>query len=230
MIRGRLIVVAFVVAVSQSSVGHAAPNGVQWTPDGSHILVNKDVGPERWAIALELENLSATGNVFFADGRPPAFVWCEKTAHTFEQTSGEITLQYRCFGSEGSAGGFGIDDWTLISEEVSLPASFFVPPAETCDLHNALNGPHAQSATSFWDCTGSGGAFEFRVFGDGTAVTTKTGAFAYDIVGQACKFAEVSEGGFLDAEYAPSRDRLTLYEVTPTVDHLTLSECYRRGL
>jgi len=230
MVRSRLILIALLMAVARSSLAHAAPNGVQWTPDGSHILVNKDVGAERWSIALNLGDLSATGNVFFTDGRTPAFIWCEKTADEFDSTIGEITLQYRCFGSQGSVGGFGIDDWTLISEEVFLPLSFFVPSAETCDLHDAINGPRAQNATSYWDCNGNGGAFEFRVFGDGTAATTKTGIFTFDVVGQACKFAKVAEGSFLDAEYAPSRDRLTLYELTPAVDHLTLSECYRHNL
>ena len=225
-----LIVIALFMALSGPSGAHAAPNGVQWTPDGSHILVNKDVGPERWAIALDLADLSATGNVFFADGRPPAFIWCEKTADEFDPAIGEIALQYRCFGSDGAVGGFGIDDWTLISEEVPLPASFFVPPAETCDLHDAVNGPNAQNAISYWDCSGNGGPFQLQVFSDGTGVSTTTGPLVFDVVDQACTFGQLSDGSFLDTEYSPSHDRLTVYEVPPDVDNLTLSECYRSDL
>ncbi len=224
------IVMTLLAALAGASAAEAAPNGVQWTPDGSHLLVNKDVGQERWTIALDLEHLSATGNVFFVDGRAPAFLWCETVSSEFERAIGEITLRYRCFGSDVALGGFGIDDWTLISEQVFLPLSFFVPPAETCDLRDAVNGPNAQNATSFWECTGNGGAFQFQVFGNGTGVSTASGPLVFDVVGDACAFARLADGSFLDAEYAPSRDRLTLFEIPPGVDRLTLSECYRTEL
>jgi len=227
--RWRLIVALAMVAPG-ATVAHAAPGGVQWTPDSARILVNKDVGAERWAITLNLADVSATGNVFFVDGRSPAFIWCEKITQEFEPSIGELTLQYRCFGSDAAEGGFGLDDWDLISDEVFLPASFFIPPAETCDLRNAVSGPNAQNATSFWECNGNGGTLQFQVFGDGTGVSTATGPFEFDVIDQACTFGRLSDGSFLDLEYSPSRDRLTLYEITPAVDQFTLSECYRTDL
>lgn len=54
----------------------ARESGIQGTPDGKRILVNKDVGAERYAIAQDEDDRSATGNVFFTDARPPAFLVC----------------------------------------------------------------------------------------------------------------------------------------------------------
>ena len=224
------IVVALAVALSGATVVDAAPGGVQWTPDSARVLVNKDVGAERWAITLNLADVSATGNVFFVDGGSPAFIWCEKIGHDFEPSIGELTLLYRCFGSDRAVGGFGIDDWSLISDEVFVPASFFVPEAETCDLRDAVNGPNAENATSFWECNGNGGTFQFQVFVNGTGVSTATGPFEFDVIDQACSFGRLSDGSVLDVEYSPSRDLLTLYEITPSVDQFTLSECHRGDL
>jgi hypothetical protein len=69
--------VAMVVLATAGGAG-ADNRGVQITPDGKRVLVNKDVGTERWAITLN-ENGSATGNVFRSDGGPPAFVFCAPT-------------------------------------------------------------------------------------------------------------------------------------------------------
>src|SRR5437762_2371030 len=117
-----------------ATIADAAPTGVQWTPDGLRILVNKDVGDERWAITWNLSDVSTTGNVFFRDDRAPAFVWCQNTDHDFVASIGELNLQFRCFGADPSFGGFHFADWTVISDSVVLPTSFFIPPAETCDL------------------------------------------------------------------------------------------------
>jgi len=111
-----------------------------------------------------------------------------------------------------------------------LPASFFIPEAETCDLSDAVNGPNAQDASSFWECNGSGGSFQFQVFGNGTGVSTATGPFEFDVIDQACTFGRLADGSFLDVEYSPSRDRLTVYEIPPSVDQFTLSECTRADL
>ena len=223
------IVVALAAALWSPMVAHAAPGGVQWAPDGAHILVNKDVGDERWAISLTLADMSSTGNVFFVESdQSPAFIWCEKTGHEFDSNAGEITLQYRCFGSDRAVGGFGIDDWDEISDEVFLPLSFFIPEAETCDLTDAVNGPDASGATTFWSCTGNGGTFELQVFGDGTGVSTEIGPFEFDVIGQACSFGRIEDNSFLDIEYSPSRDLLTVFEIPAAVDRMIVSEC-RRG-
>jgi hypothetical protein len=81
------MVVAAVVALP--AVGAAQNRGVQFTPDGKRVLVNKDVGNERWAITLN-ENGSATGNVFRSDGGPPAFIFC---------APGATANAFQCFGA-----------------------------------------------------------------------------------------------------------------------------------
>jgi len=222
-----LIVAALTLAFTGSPIAHAAVSGVQWTPDSARILVNKDVGVERWAITLNLSDFSATGNVFFSDGQDPAFIWCEKTGQAFDSGIGELNLQYRCFGSDRAIGGFTSPDWSLISDQVSLPLSFFIPEAETCDLRDALNGPSAVTARSYWNCGGSDGSFQFQVFSNGTAVSTATGPFDYDAVDEGCRVARLADGSYLDLEYSPSRDHLTVYETTTQVDRLIVSECER---
>lgn len=205
----------------------AAPTGVQWTPDGFQILVNKDVGNERWAITLNLADFSATGNVFFTDGSAPAFIWCQKTGESFDASAGELDLQYSCYGSDPGFGGFASNDWTLINDNVSLPLSFFIPAAETCDLHGALNGPDATSSGNYWNCGGSAGTFQLQVFGNGIAVSSATGTFNYNAVNEACRIARLNDGSYFDLEYSPSRDHLTVYETTTDVKQLIVSECER---
>jgi len=204
-----------------------APSGVQWTPDSARILVNKDVGQERWAITLNLSDFSASGNVFFTDGSAPAFIWCEKTGESFDSGVGELDLEYRCFGADAGFGGFASSDWTLISDNVILPLSFFIPDGETCDLSAALNGPNSVNANDFWNCGGSDGSFEFQVFSNGTGFSTATGAFDYDAIDEACRVARLDDNSYLDLEYSPSRDHLTIYETTANVDRLIVSECER---
>ena len=229
--RVRTIGIAGAFALCVSTATFAAVSGVQWTPDAARILVNKDVGAERWAITLNLNDLTATGNVFFSTGQAPSFIWCEKTDSEFDSQIGELTLQYRCLGSDRAVGGFALSDWSEISDEVFLPLSFFVPEAETCDLRDALNGANANNASSRWNCDGSEGRFEFQIFANGTASNTATGDnFDYDAVEQACMFAQLGDGSFLDVEYSPSRDHLTVYEIPSDVKSVIVSECERQDL
>ena len=67
------------------------------------------------------------------------------------------------------------------------------------------------------------------MFVNGTAISSATGAFDYDVIASACTIARV-EGGFLDVEYSPSRDHLTLYEIPSAVDQVTVSECDRQAV
>ena len=52
--------------------------GTRTTPDGKQVLISKDVGSERWAISMNLDDGTVTGNVF-RPGAEPSFVWCERT-------------------------------------------------------------------------------------------------------------------------------------------------------
>src|SRR4051812_7406412 len=95
------LVTALVCFVALAPTTNAQPGGVQWSPDGFRLLVNKDVGAERWAITLNLSDGSLTGNVFFADARPPAFIFCEKTGHNHEPSLARLTIHYRCSAADG---------------------------------------------------------------------------------------------------------------------------------
>lgn len=222
-----IIAALTLAATSATAPAFAAQSGVQWTPDSDRILVNKDVGSDRWAITLNVADFSATGNVFRSGGGDPAFVWCEKTGHSYDNSIGELDLGYRCFGADRGIGGFASDDWTLIADDIVLPLSFFIPEAETCDHAGALNGPSANAAGSFWNCGGSEGGFEFQLFGNGTGDNTATGPFVYDTINEACTVAVLDDGTFLDVEYSPSRDHLTIYETNGDVTTLIVSECER---
>ena len=222
-----LVVTAIALTLTVPRPSAAAPTGVQWTPDSNRLLVSKDVGNERWAITLNLSDFSASGNIYFTSGEAPGFVWCSKTGEDFDANVGELDLQYSCFGASSGFGGFTEGDWSLISDSVFLPLSFFIPPAETCDLSGALNGPSLASAGSVWNCGGSEGTFDFQVFANGTALSSATGAFDYDAASEGCRIAQLDDGSFLDLEYSPSLDHLTLYETTTDVKTLIVSECQR---
>ena len=102
----------------------ASRSGVQLAPDGKQTLISKDVGSERWAIALNAEDGSVLGNVFFADGGAPRFVSCERTGTAVDGAT------YRCFGADRCAlGPCAAEDWVLIAD-VTLPESFFLPPLD----------------------------------------------------------------------------------------------------
>ena len=225
----RMIAVACFV-LTTAVFSHAASGGVQWSPDGFRLFVNKDVGAERWSITLNLTDLTATGNIFFADGRAPAFVWCQRTGHNHEPNLAKLTLKYSCYGSDGAVGGFSFDDWALISDDVQLDAEFFAPDAETCDLSGVTNGPNASGATTYWDCGGTNGEFQFQAFDDGTGFSSAIGAFEFDLVNNGCGFGRRADGVYFNALYSPSRNLLTLYETDAQVERAALSECHRKPL
>jgi hypothetical protein len=91
--------------------------GIQRTPDGKRILVNKDVNNERWAITLN-DDGTAIGNVFRQGGGPPAFIVCDPlpAPHTFA-----------CYGADECAAEPCTDQFTFIAN-VTLPSDFFELP------------------------------------------------------------------------------------------------------
>lgn len=98
-------------------------SGLQVTPDEQRVLVNKDVGSERWAITRNLDDSTVTGNVFFPQGGDPLFVFCEQTG------TQEENLILSCSSAEVCrASPCGGDQWAPLAE-VALPESFFEPPS-----------------------------------------------------------------------------------------------------
>lgn len=108
-----------------------AGDGVQILPDGSQILVSKDVGSERWSIGMDLGEdhpLNLTGNVFRSDGGAPAFVWCSLTdVNGSADDIRNAVFSWACYASDRCpAPPCGADDWSFVSS-VSLPGRFFLP-------------------------------------------------------------------------------------------------------
>ncbi|MEW6271603.1 MAG: hypothetical protein AB1689_20155 [Thermodesulfobacteriota bacterium] len=101
--------------------------GYQLSPDGRQVLISRDVGGERWAIVEEQDGGTLTGNVFFPDGSPPQFVWCDPTIVVEDPDPLESQYGYDCFGS-ASCVGPDCPEWTFLGE-VTIPGSFFAPPA-----------------------------------------------------------------------------------------------------
>jgi hypothetical protein len=106
-----------------SAAGGAAEraSGVQITPDARRVLINKDVGDERWAIAVNLDDRTVTGTAF-ADGASPSFVWCEQKAIADDQ----VTLS--CSGAASCTGEPCAPEAWVALGDVGLPGAFFRPP------------------------------------------------------------------------------------------------------
>lgn len=127
--RRRASVTALALALVTTLAFAQRESGVRESRDGRQILVNKDVGEERWAIAYDHATGTVTGNVFFRDGSDPAYIWCGPTGTPGEIEPGAPDLSLSCFGSDpcedapcaGPA-------WSPIAN-VTLPVSFFLAEA-----------------------------------------------------------------------------------------------------
>lgn len=114
--------VGVMVLIATPALGQR-PSGVQVTPGGQIVLVSKDVGAERWAIARDTSDGTVTGNVFRVDGAPPQFLWCEEIGQS------EDTVALRCLGADACPlASCDEGEWGFVAE-VDVPASFFATPA-----------------------------------------------------------------------------------------------------
>jgi len=112
------------------STAHAG-DGVQITPDGTQILVNKDVGNERWAMSLsltEVNPLDVNGSIFRRDGGPAAFLHCP--VRDVEGSADDIrnaVFFWDCYVSDRCAAPpCTADQWSFVAR-VNLRGSFFLP-------------------------------------------------------------------------------------------------------
>jgi hypothetical protein len=71
------IVIAGIVHALAGPRVSARESGIQFSPDGKRVFVSKDVGDQRFAITLNTDDGTVTGNVFFPQGGEPRFVACE---------------------------------------------------------------------------------------------------------------------------------------------------------
>jgi hypothetical protein len=152
-----------------------------------------------------------------------------------------LTIMYSCFGSGSAQTVFDSNDWNSIGDDISLPASFFLPLPGPCDLTGATNGPNAGAATSVWQCDGLHQtdplSFTLQFFDDGNVVTSAGGSFQitpFTPSSGGCGFSGVSVGGVSDGavslSYAADRDVLNYLAVAPDVNRFFLSECHRQLL
>ena len=108
------------------TVASAAPalgqreSAITETPEGL-VLVQKDVGGDRWSVGFDPVTGTVTGNVFFANGSPPEFLWCTKLSGDAD------TLHLGCSAMGPCLQGPCADQWKPVSE-VALPTSFFAVP------------------------------------------------------------------------------------------------------
>lgn len=138
------------LGVTLAAPSAAAQSGVRDSLDGSSILVNKDVGEERWAISFHHASGTVTGNVFFPDGRDPAFVWCapEGEPGSIEPAAPDLALA--CYGSDPCDGApCAGPAWSFLAN-VTLPVSFFLvgdAPAPTASPTPAATPTPAPTST-----------------------------------------------------------------------------------
>ena len=116
-----------------------AQSGLQYTPDSKHLLINKDVGDERWAITENKDDGTVTGNVFFTDGRAPAFVWCLPTSVVDNPDPDLTQYSYDCYGTDTCTPD-SCPQWTFISS-VTLTGSFFKPKPQPTASPGATPSP-----------------------------------------------------------------------------------------
>ena len=114
-------------SVATTATGHALggagrASGIQITPDDERILINKDVGDQRWSIKRDLGDLTVTGNIFEPGGGDPQFLFCEQLNETAED------LQLRC-SSAASCSATECPAFEFIAD-VTLPKSFFALPGD----------------------------------------------------------------------------------------------------
>jgi hypothetical protein len=117
----------FAWALLLPALAHAQ-RGVQLTPDQRQILVNKDVGEERWAISLNLDDNTVTGNVYFPSGSDPEFLWCQYLSDNGAADQTRLEIVFSCFGADACVRSSDpLEGWSFIAN-VTVPGTFFIPP------------------------------------------------------------------------------------------------------
>ncbi len=131
----RNIAFAAATAILAMTGSAFAQAGVQLTPDSARYLISKDVGAERWAISVNVEDRTATGNVFMSDGSPTAFVWCDITDITPDPDPAQTVYTLSCWGADAcTAAPCAESEWSFIRDGIELTGSFLLPPGTSSTL------------------------------------------------------------------------------------------------
>ena len=146
------------VALLSIATTARAQTGATLTPNLRNHMVNKDIAAQRWTINLNLASedpdsvTNVTGNIFRADGGPPSFVLCQvrpDSSGTLNDPSS--TFRLTCQGTDAcqdTATACARDDWSLISDDVQIPASFFLPAGGLGNVARASSSSSSSSIAS----------------------------------------------------------------------------------
>lgn len=118
-----LAVQAARAAAAPASVGApaAAGKGIATTADSVKIMVNKDLGTERWAITWDEGGTRLTGNVFSPTG--VSFLDC----HVYSITGRDLNTDSLYMNCEGASGIVQPENWRRVASGVKLRLTFFIP-------------------------------------------------------------------------------------------------------
>lgn len=125
VVAARAAALALLAGLAPATTSHAF-SGFQTGVDGQQNIISRDVLGARWAIVEDLDDGTLIGNVFFPDGSPPQFVWCDLLSVVENPDPAQSVYSYDCFGSATCNPGL-CPDWTFIAS-VELSGSFFEPP------------------------------------------------------------------------------------------------------
>jgi hypothetical protein len=110
------LLAALVAVVLFASAYPTFASDVAFSPDNRFVLVQKNLGVQRWAIVRDQQDLSVTGNIFNPEGGSQ-FVSCTSLGNEM----------YHCLGNSGCTVSFCL--WDEIAT-VRVPESFFQVPAD----------------------------------------------------------------------------------------------------
>ena len=111
---------------SPAQISGETPSGLQVTPDEKRTLVSKDVGTDRWAITLNEDDASVTGNVY-SPGGEPTFLWCEFKSDNGVADPANVLLTYSCnVADRCEVGPCSPSEWSYL-QDVVVPGWFFQP-------------------------------------------------------------------------------------------------------
>ncbi|MFN8602011.1 MAG: hypothetical protein U0842_16200 [Candidatus Binatia bacterium] len=150
LLRTLSFVAVCALAAAPSALGQSS-SGATLSPDRQSFMVNKDIGAERWTITLNLFTpdtrnvIGVTGNIFRADGGPASFVSClERVDSSGDLRIANSVFRLSCSGAAAcgsTAAACARSSWTLIEDDVRVPASFFLPA-------DGLGSPTASDTTA----------------------------------------------------------------------------------
>jgi len=165
-----VLATAALVLTACARIAAAQPSGSTLSPDLQSYMVNKDIGSERWTINLNLFStdpssiISITGNIFRTGGGPASFVTClERFDSNGDLRNPSSIFRLACSGASAcgsTAETCARTGWTLIADDVRVPASFFLPPGgnaagDAADARSFLDGLVDHLAAAWSEARGS---------------------------------------------------------------------------